>query len=180
MSRIGKKTIVIPEKVEVSLTDGLLTVKGPLGELSRQFKQQIVIKIDAENKTINLVPEKETVDNRALWGTYGSHITNMIDGVTKGFEKSLIIEGVGYRYAVAGSKVVLNIGFSHPVEVEIPAGLKVETTKGDMKIVGIDKEVVGSFSAKIRSLKPVEPYKGKGIRYVGEHVRRKQGKKTAA
>ena len=104
----------------------------------------------------------------------------MIEGVTKGFVKDLIVEGVGYKYAVVGDKVVLNIGFSHPVEVIIPAGLTVTTVKGDMKISGFDKEVVGSFASKIRSLKPVEPYKSKGIRYVGEHVRRKQGKKTAA
>ncbi|MFA6415933.1 MAG: 50S ribosomal protein L6 [Candidatus Paceibacterota bacterium] len=180
MSRIGKQIITIPEKVEVKLNDGFLTVKGPLGEITRAFKPQIVITIDQEAKTISLAPAEVTVANRALWGTYGSHLANMIEGVTKGYIKDLTVEGVGYRYAVAGNKVVLNIGFSHPVEVEIPVGLKVEITKADMKISGFDKEVVGSFASKIRSLKPVEPYKGKGIRYVGEHVRRKQGKKTAA
>lgn len=180
MSRIGKQIITIPEKVEVKLVDGFVTVKGPLGEITRAFKPQIAITIDQEAKTISLTPAEMTVANRALWGTYGSHLSNMIEGVTKGFVKDLIVEGVGYRYSVAGDKVVLNIGFSHPVEVKIPAGLKVETVKGDMKISGFDKEVVGSFASKIRSLKPVEPYKGKGIRYAGEHVRRKQGKKTAA
>jgi large subunit ribosomal protein L6 len=180
MSRIGKKIINIPEKVEIKLNDGVLTVKGPLGEVSRIFKSLIAINIDQEAKTITLNPVELTPATRALWGTYGSHITNMIEGVTNGFVKNLTVEGVGYRYAVSGNKVVLNIGFSHPVEVEIPEGLKVETVKADMKITGYDKEVVSAFAAKIRSLKPVEPYKGKGIRYVGEFVRRKQGKKTAA
>jgi len=180
MSRIGKQIITIPEPVEVKLVEGLLTVRGPLGEITRAFKPQIVITIDQGAKTISLAPAEITVANRALWGTYGSHLANMIEGVTKGFVKDLIVEGVGYKYAVVGDKVVLNIGFSHPVEVIIPAGLTVTTVKGDMKISGFDKEVVGSFASKIRSLKPVEPYKGKGIRYVGEHVRRKQGKKTAA
>lgn len=180
MSRIGKKIIVIPEKVEVKFDAGVLTVKGPLGEIARTFKPTIAIVVDSTAKTIALSPTELNVASSALWGTYGSHITNMIEGVTKGFVKDLTIEGVGYRYTVAGNKVVLNIGFSHPVEVEIPAGLKVEINKADMKIGGCNKEVVGSFAAKIRSLKTVEPYKGKGIRYIGEHVRRKQGKKTAA
>jgi large subunit ribosomal protein L6 len=177
MSRIGKQEIVIPAKVTVNLTDGWLTVAGPLGELKRFFKPEIVITI-ADGK-ITMVPVKLNKQTRALWGTYGSHLQNMIEGVTKGFTKTLLIEGVGYRYAVAGSKVVLNIGFSHPVEIEIPAGLKVEAVKAEMKISGFDKELVSGFAAKIRSQKIVEPYKGKGIRYTGEFVRRKQGKKSS-
>ena len=177
MSRIGKQEIIIPDKVTVSLVDGLLTVTGPLGELKRVFKPEIVISI-ADGK-ITMVPAKVNKQTSALWGTYGSHVQNMIEGVTKGFIKTLLIEGVGYRYAVAGTKVVLNIGFSHPVEIEIPAGLKVEAVKAEMKISGFDKELVSGFAAKIRSQKSVEPYKGKGIRYVGEFVRRKQVKKSS-
>ncbi|OJI08205.1 MAG: 50S ribosomal protein L6 [Candidatus Vogelbacteria bacterium CG22_combo_CG10-13_8_21_14_all_37_9] len=177
MSRIGKQEIIIPEKVTVSQTDGFLTVTGPLGELKRFFKPEIVITI-ADGK-ITLAPLKATKQASALWGTYGSHLQNMIEGVTKGFTKTLLIEGVGYRYAVNGSKVVLNIGFSHPVEIDIPAGLKVEVLKAEMKISGFDKELVGGFTAKIRSQKSVEPYKGKGIRYINEIVHRKQGKKAS-
>lgn len=177
MSRIGKKIIVIPEKVEVSLDKGILTVKGPLGTLSRAFKSVIEININGAEITLN--PTKMDVDTRALWGTYGSHIANMIEGVTKGFEKKMTIEGVGYKVNVQGNKVLMNLGLSHDVEVLIPDGIKAVSEKNNFAFSGIDKELVGEFSARIRAYKKTEPYKGKGIRYVGEFVRRKQGKKSS-
>ncbi|MEI6494672.1 MAG: 50S ribosomal protein L6 [bacterium] len=177
MSRIGKQIISVPDKVEVKLESGQFTVKGPLGTLTRVFKPEIAIMI--EGKEITLKPTVETVASRALWGTYGSHIQNMVEGVTKGFSKKLIIEGVGYKYNLAGDKVVLDLGLSHQVTIKIPEGLKVVIEKGNMTVSGYDKEVVGGFAAKIKSLKPVEPYKGKGIRYEGQLVLRKQGKKSS-
>lgn len=178
MSRIGKRIITIPEKVEVTLADGVLTVKGPLGTLSREFKP--VIAINIAGSEITLAPTKNDVDTRSLWGTYGSHIANMIEGVTKGYEKKMQIEGVGYKVNVVGDKVVMALGLSHDVIVPIPAGIKAVSDKTGFAFSGIDKELVGEFSAKIRAYKKTEPYKGKGIRYVGEFIRRKQGKKSTA
>ncbi len=176
MSRIGKQPIILPEKVTASQDGEKITITGPLGSLQRDFLPVIEIKI--ADKEIILAPKKEDSNSRALWGTYASHLSNMVEGVTKGFEKKLMIEGVGYKMNIVGNKVVLNVGFSHPVELEIPAGLKVVTEKNQMTISGFDKELVGGFSAKVRSYKKVEPYKGKGIRYIDEKVRRKQGKKS--
>lgn len=178
MSRLAKKPIVIPEKVEVTATNGEVVVKGPLGTIARVFRPEIAIVI--EEKEIKLEPKGKSNFISALWGTYASHLGNMIEGVTKGFEKKLVIEGVGYKYNVAGDKVNMDIGLSHPILVSIPDGLKVITEKSQMTVSGIDKDLVGEFASKIRSKKPVEPYKGKGIRYVDEVVLRKQGKKTAA
>jgi large subunit ribosomal protein L6 len=178
MSRIGKKIINIPEKVDVTLDNGVLTVKGHLGTLTRSFKPVIEIKVN--DKEITLSPTKIDVEARSLWGTYGSHIANMIEGVTKGFEKKLTIEGVGYKVNVVGDKVVMSLGLSHGVEVKIPAGIKAVSEKNAFAFSGIDKELVGQFSAQIRAYKKTEPYKGKGIRYVGELIRRKQGKKSTA
>lgn len=178
MSRVGKQIIEIPEKVEVAKAGGLLTVKGPLGTLAREFKPEIEITI--ADKEITLKPIRETGDLRALWGTYASHIKNMIEGVTKGFIKKLSIEGVGYKVNVVGNNFVLNIGLSHDVKVEIPADIKATSEKNNFTISGIDKERVGEFAAKIRAYKKTEPYKGKGIRYEGEFIRRKQGKKTSS
>ena len=177
MSRIGKKVIAIPAKTEVSLSGGLLTVKGPLGTLTKKLKQDIEVTIGATE--ITLVPKRITLENKALWGTYASHIMNMISGVTTPFVKKLIVEGIGYKSDVKGNNLVLALGFSHPVNVPIPEGLKVTADKNIITATGIDKEVVGEFTASIRSLKKPEPYKGKGIRYEGEIVKRKQGKKTA-
>ena len=177
MSRIGKRIIEIPEKTEVKLTEGNLTVKGPQGELSRKFRKEIAINIDGN--TVTLLPKKETNESRALWGTYASHITNMINGVNTLFSKKLIIEGIGYKVENKGNVLVFNLGFSHPIEVDIPEGINVLVEKNNLTISGINKEFVGQFCAYIRSLKKPEPYKGKGIRYSDEVVRRKQGKKTA-
>ena len=177
MSRIGKKVIAIPQKTEVTMASGVLSVKGPLGTLEKKFKEDIVITIGATDVT--LVPKRETLDNRALWGTYASHIMNMINGVTTPYVKKLILEGIGYKSEVKGTNLVLALGFSHPVIVPIPATLKVTAEKNIITVTGIDKEVVGEFVANVRSLKKPEPYKGKGMRYDGEVVKRKQGKKTA-
>jgi large subunit ribosomal protein L6 len=177
MSKVGKQIISIPEKVEVSFVDGVFTVKSAAGTLSKAFKPVIEVKIDG--KEITLSPKNEDTTTRALWGTYASHIKNMIEGVTKGFAKKLILEGVGFKSEVKGKELVLALGFSHPVPVVIPEGLKVTAEKNLITISGIDKEKVGEFSAKVRDLKKPEPYKGKGFRYEDEVIRRKQGKKSA-
>jgi len=176
MSRIGKKGIQIPEKTEAVITAGLFKVKGPKGFLERNFLPEISITI--LDKEITLAIVKENGLTKALWGTYASHIKNMIQGVTEGFEKKLILEGVGFKSQVNGNKLVLALGFSHPVEIEIPTGLEVKSEKNNITIVGVDKELVGSFAAKVRDLKKPEPYKGKGFHYHDEVVRRKQGKKS--
>lgn len=176
MSRLGKKPIAIPEKTEVTFSDHVLSVKGPLGELSRPILPEVGITI--ADGTVTVTPEKKTKQAQALWGTYASHLQNMIDGVNKVFEKKLVIEGVGYRWSMAGNTIELGLGFSHPVKVEVPEGLKVEVEKSNMTISGIDKDLVGKFAAEVRALKKPEPYKGKGIRYEDEVIRRKQGKKN--
>jgi len=178
MSRIGKKIIKIPEKVEVIKDGETIRVKGPLGELSRFFKKDI--EVDIKDGLITLRPEKITGEISALWGTYASHLQNMIKGVTGGFIKKMIIEGIGFKAQVEGTKLVLNLGLSHPVKKEIPEGLKVAVEKNLIIISGTDKEKVGKFSAEVRALKKPEPYKGKGIRYEDEIIRRKTGKKAVA
>ncbi len=176
MSRIGKKVIAIPDKTEVTYSSGVITVKGPLGTLTKNFKPDIEVTVGPSQ--ITLVPKRVTLENKALWGTYASHIMNMIDGITTPFVKKLIVEGIGYKSEIKGDKLVLALGFSHPVLVPIPAGLKVTAEKNVITATGIDKEMVGQFVASVRALKKPEPYKGKGIRYEGEKIKRKQGKKT--
>ena len=182
MSRIGKKTIQIPENVKVEITsnaDGnLLKVTGPLGETSRVFRRDILMVQDAEG--IKLTPAHNSLELKALWGTYGSHITNMIKGVTVGFKKVLQIEGIGYKVALAGNKMTWSLGFSHTIDKEIPKGLKVTSEKNIVTISGIDKEAVGQFAAQTVAMKKPEPYKGKGIRYEGQIIRSKEGKKSVA
>lgn len=177
MSRIGKKIISIPANTEVSLSSGVFTVKGTHGSLSKKFTNQVAVTITPEN--ITLAPVKETIANRALWGTYGSHIINMITGVNTPFVKKLILEGIGYKSEVKADKLVMALGFSHPVHIDIPASLKVTAEKNVITISGIDKEEVGAFAAMVRDWKKPEPYKGKGLRYEGEVIKRKQGKKSA-
>jgi len=178
MSRLGKKGIEIPAKTEVKVNDdGTVVVKGPLGELKRPFKKNIIITVSG-NK-VELKPEKDTLENKALWGTYYSHIKNMVDGVNKNYSKRMLVEGIGYKGDVSPKEIVFKVGFSHPVKVQIPAGLKVTSDKGVIVIEGIDKELVSSFSSDLRAIKKPEPYKGKGIRFEDEVVRRKEGKKTA-
>jgi large subunit ribosomal protein L6 len=177
MSRLGKKPIEILEGVEVKEKDGIVTVKGPLGEISRDFKD--FVKIEIEAKEIKLFPLGKSKKYTALWGTYASHLKNMIEGVKNGFSKTLIIEGVGFKVKLEGKTLVLNLGFSHQVKVEVPEGIEVLVEKNSIKISGVNKELVGYFAAKVRDFKKPEPYKGKGIRYKDEVIRRKAGKKAA-
>ncbi|MAZ56734.1 50S ribosomal protein L6 [bacterium] len=176
MSRLGKQPIALPSGVEATLADKNLTVKGPKGTLSRDFRDDVELKI--EDNSVVLTPDPTSDLSKALWGTYASHVNNMVHGVTEGFEKKLEIEGVGYRAEMKGRTLVLNVGFSHPVELELPEGLEVTVEKNVITVTGIDKESLGQFAANIRKVKKPEPYKGKGIHYVGEYIIRKQGKKA--
>jgi len=177
MSRLGKKAIEIPANTDVTITENTVVVKGPKGELSLSFLPANVI-ITKDDEGVLVAPKDEEIFSRALWGTYASHIRNMVAGVHTPYSKKLNIDGVGYRAELKGDTLVMQLGFSHPVEMKIPDGLTLEIVKNEITITGIDKEQVGQFAAKIRSKKKPEPYKGKGIRYSDEIVRRKQGKKT--
>jgi large subunit ribosomal protein L6 len=178
MSRLAKQPIAIPEGVEIKIDGTLITVKGKKGELSREFKTNI-ISIENKDNALVLGLAEESVLSRALIGTYASHLKNMIHGVTEGFEKKLIVEGVGFRSEVKGKELHMQLGFSHPVVMEIPEDLNATAEKNLITITGIDKERTNQFAAQIRAKKKPEPYKGKGIRYHDEIIRRKQGKKTA-
>lgn len=178
MSRIGKQNLSIPSGVTVVLDKGTLSVKGPKGELNKKMDENVV-KINIESESITSEPIRNDKFARSLWGTYMSHIKNMIKGVQDGYEKKLTIEGVGFKWEVKGDKLQLNVGFSHPVLVDIPKTVTVVAEKGNLTISGIDKEAVSLFGMQVRKIKPVEPYKGKGIKYVEEVVIRKQGKKSA-
>lgn len=177
MSRIGKKIIKLEGKTTAALAGNTLTVTGPLGSLTREFKPEISITI--ADGIITLAPTKEGGETIALWGTSTSHVENMVNGVNKAYEKKLQIEGIGYKAEVKVDKLVLNLGFSHQIFMAIPKDLKVSVEKSIITVSGIDKDKVGQFVANVRDLKKPEPYKGKGIMYVGEVIRRKQGKKAA-
>jgi len=177
MSRIAKQPIEIPAGTQVTLADGVITVKGAKGTLSRALRGEVSAQIDGN--TIVLTPKNEEIFSRALWGTYASHTKNMISGVNTLYTKKLILEGVGFKSEVKGSELHLALGFSHPVVVAIPEGLTVTAEKNNITVSGINKELVGQFTAKVRALKKPEPYKGKGFRYDTEVIRRKAGKKTA-
>lgn len=180
MSRLGKQPIALPEKVTATYVDGILTIKGPKGELARPVNGTAVA-VSLTEHEIAFAPAKETKEARALWGTYAAHVRNMITGVTEGFKKVLEIEGVGYRAEAQGSnKIKILAGFSHPVELTAPQGVEIATEKGTITISGIDIDAVGQFAANVRAVKKPEPYKGKGIRYAGEYIIRKQGKKGTA
>ena len=176
MSRIGNRVIKVPENVTVTLNDNVVEVKGPKGTLEQVMLEGISMK--NENNEITLERENEMF--KANHGTMNALITNMIKGVTDGYSRALEIVGVGYRFNVQGKKLVINAGYSHPVEMQVVDGLTVEAD-GNNKIVikGIDKVKVGEFAANVRKVRPPEPYKGKGIRYEDEHIRRKEGKKAA-
>ncbi len=180
MSRIGKKEIKIPSGVEVKFQDSVLSVKGPKGELRMKVHELVDIKIDGD--TARVEPKDDSKFANALWGTFASHLQNMITGVTEGYSKKLLVEGVGYRVEQKGNKIELKIGFSHPVEVEVPEDLsaEVDSKENSITISGIDKQKVGQFAADIRKIKKPEPYKGKGIRFEGEHILRKEGKRATA
>lgn len=177
MSRVGKQIIEIPAKTEAKLAGDVFTVKGPKGELSRAFKSVVSINIDGNQ--ITLTPNKKDLATTSLWGTYASHIKNMVHGVNEGYTVKLILDGIGYKSEVVGTSLNLALGFSHPVKIEIPAGITVTTEKNLLTFAGINKETVTQFAATIRSLKKPEPYKGKGFRYEDEKIKRKQGKKAA-
>jgi large subunit ribosomal protein L6 len=177
MSRLGKKPIAIPEKTTVTIVESIITVVGPLGKLEINFKPEL-INVSVSENTVVLSPVNEELETLALWGTYASIIDNLVEGVNKGYSKKLIIEGVGYKAELKGDSVSLNLGFSHPIVVKIPSDIKVVSEKDGLLISGIDKAKVGQFAANIRAYKKPEPYKGKGVRYSDEVVRRKEGKKT--
>jgi large subunit ribosomal protein L6 len=177
MSRIGKQQLSIPAGVEVIFDAHAVRVKGPKGELSRVLRDEVAFK--NENNIITSEPRRNDKFSRALWGTYMSHVQNMIQGVVTPFEKKLLVEGIGFKWEVKGTDLHLNLGFSHPVVMKIPTGLTVTAEKGSLTISGIDKEAVGLFANQVRQMKKPEPYKGKGIRYSTEVIRRKQGKKSA-
>jgi len=179
MSRIGKQPVVIPEGVDVSLSGNTITTKGKLWTLDFSFlENEVEVKI--EDKEIIVTPKTEK--SAAFWGTTRSIINNMVEWVSKGFKKSLEINWVGYKFELQGDKLILSIGYSHKVEMKVPAGLKVELDEKQKNVIhvsGFDKQLVGEFAAKIRAKKKPEPYKGKGIKYVGEHIIRKAGKTGA-
>ncbi len=176
MSRLGKKEIQIPKGVTVTQDNGTITVSGPKGKLSKIFRDDITVTIAGD--IITLAIKRNDKFSKALWGTYASHLMNMIKGVETPYTKKLILEGVGFKSEVKGKEFHFALGFSHPVIVPIPEGLTATAEKNNITITGIDKELVGSFTASVRALKKPEPYKGKGMRYEDEVIRRKQGKKT--
>ena len=176
MSRIGNRIIAVPEGVTVENIDNVVTVKGPKGTLTQPMLKDITMK--QEGNTITL--ERLNESAKAMHGTMNALVNNMIIGVTEGYSKSLEIIGVGYRFNVQGSKLVISAGYSHPVEMQVPDGLTVEANGNtEITIKGIDKVLVGEFAANVRKVRQPEPYKGKGIRYKDEHIRRKEGKKAA-
>lgn len=179
MSRIGKKPILIPKGVEVKADKFLVTVKGPKGELNLKIHPHVTITVSADQVTIAVLDPK-LKDDKALWGLFGSLIKNMVLGVTSGFGKKLEINGVGFRAQASGDKINLNLGFSHPVEFVLPKGIKAEIEKNVISLSGIDKQLVGETAAQIRALKLPEPYKGKGIKYSDEIIRKKAGKAAKA
>lgn len=175
MSRIGKKPIHIPAGVTVDLAAGSISVKGPKGELSRSIPETVLVSMDAD--TVHVAPVESQRRDTAMQGLYRTLISNMVDGVAKGFSKVLEINGVGYRADVKGSMLNLALGYSHPVEYPLPEGITVEVEKQTrLTVSGIDKELVGATAAKIRSFREPEPYKGKGIKYADERILRKAGK----
>lgn len=176
MSRIGKKVIQLPQGVEVKVDDNnLVTVKGPLGTLSEQLSKEMII--DQENSEITVKRPSDAKKHKSLHGLSRSLIANMVHGVEKGYEKKLEIVGVGYRAAKQGNQIVLSLGYSHPIELTAPEGLTLEVpTQTEVIVKGIDKQRVGNYAAKIRAYRKPEPYKGKGVRYAGEYIRRKEGK----
>lgn len=178
MSRIGKKPVTIPEKVETNLSANVLTVKGPKGTLTLTHHYEVALKIEEGKVQV----EKKGVTKRAqaLWGTTAKLVQNMFEGVTTGFTKQLELNGVGYRMNLAGKKLNLALGFSHPVVIDLPEKVEAKVENNILTLTSIDKQILGEFAAYVRKQKPVEPYKGKGFRYVGEQVRRKEGKKAGA
>ena len=175
MSRIGNKVVVLPAGVEIKQDGNNITVEGPKGELTREFSSDI--KMNIEGNEVTFTRPNDSKEMKTIHGTTRANFNNMVVGVSEGFQKALELIGVGYRAQVQGNKLTLNVGYSHPVEMTAPEGVTFEVPANTQVIVkGINKEVVGELAANIRGVRPPEPYKGKGIRYVGEFVRRKEGK----
>ena len=176
MSRVGSSAITIPADVTLSNDGGVIVVKGKNGELSTSLHSDVELSV-ADN-VATLKPARDTRQAKALWGTMRSNLNNMVVGVTEGFTRKLEINGVGYRAAMQGNKLVLSLGFSHPVEMEVPAGLKVAVENNtSVTITGADKQLLGQFASEVRAKRPPEPFKGKGVKYADEYVVRKEGKK---
>lgn len=178
MSRIGSRILTIPEKVNVVIENNIVKVNGPKGELSLPLTNDVVVKV--EDKNIMVEKKNDSDRSNAMQGTVNSLILNMIEGVVNGYSKTLEMVGVGYRFQLQGNTLVISVGFSHLVKMPVPNGLQVEVLSNtEIVIKGISKELVGEFAAVVRKIKKPEPYKGKGIRYKDEHIRRKEGKKAA-
>ena len=176
MSRVGSSAITIPADVTLSNDGGVIVVKGKNGELSTSLHSDVELSV-ADN-IATLKPARDTRQAKALWGTMRSNLNNMVVGVTEGFTRKLEINGVGYRAAMQGNKLVLSLGFSHPVEMEVPAGLKVAVENNtSVTITGADKQLLGQFASEVRAKRPPEPFKGKGVKYADEYIVRKEGKK---
>ncbi|MDP3697426.1 MAG: 50S ribosomal protein L6 [Candidatus Taylorbacteria bacterium] len=179
MSKIGKKPIPIPKGVEVKINGNSVSVKGPKGELKKHFDDSILISLDNDQAVLSLKDQNAGSQKAPLWGLTRALMANMIKGVTNGFEKNLEFEGVGYKVNIKGSDLELNLGYSHPILIKIPAGITIKVEKNIIKVGGVDNELIGHVAAEIKSKRPPEPYKGKGIKYAGEVIRRKAGKKAA-
>ena len=181
MSRIGKQPIEVPSGVTVEITGNTIKVRGSKGDLFREIHPSVEVK--QENSELIITRKNDSKESRSLHGLFRSLVANMVQGVSTGFEKKMEVIGVGYRFQPSGSKITLNLGFSHPIEFKAPEGITFEADEDNKQILivkGIDKETVGEVAAKIRSFRPPEPYKGKGIRYIDEHVARKTGKAAAS
>jgi large subunit ribosomal protein L6 len=178
MSRLAKNIIPVPSQTTVTVADGTLSIKGPLGTVTKPVHDSVKITVSAEGVMVEAKNESKLA--RSLRGTFASHIRNMLKGVTQKYARKLELQGIGYRIELQGKSIKFQVGFSHPVLMAIPAGIDVLIEKNNITISGIDKEAVGQFAANVRAVKKPEPYKGKGIRYEGEYVRQKQGKKAAA
>ncbi len=178
MSRIGKRILTIPENVNVELVENKITVKGPKGELSLDINKNIKVNIEDNKLTVEKL--KQDKQTNAMHGTTNALINNMIIGVSEGYKKGLEIVGVGYRFNAQGNTLTISAGYSHPVKMEVPAGITVNTISNtEIELVSIDKAALGKFAAEVRDVRPPEPYKGKGIKYKGEEIRRKEGKKAS-
>ena len=183
MSRIGKKPVEVPGNVKVSVADRTVTVEGPLGSLTMDHRPEVGVEFDADAKEVRCSIDESAMANRqmrAYWGLTRALIGNMVEGVTKGYQKSLEVVGVGYTAAVQGNKLRLTVGFANPVEVPIPAGVDVAVERQIVTVKGADKHAVGQFAANVRAVRPPEPYQGKGIKYTDEQIRRKEGKQFGA
>ena len=178
MSRVGKQTIELPAGTTISTSDGVLSVKGKNGELSRALDRAVTVNVSDNQVTVS-VADEDNKAQRALWGTFASHVKNMVQGVSEGFEKKLEVNGVGYRVSLQGNDLKLEVGFSHPVLFPLPDGVKAAVEKNLITLSSIDKELLGDTAAKIRAIRKPEPYKGKGIKYSDEVIRRKAGKTAA-